>query len=123
MVEVPFLWVLELSLASATSFSHQQLTTTEPQQSYNPLTHLPTPHRLTDFSLVPLIISWHGPYRKHRSSVAVQLLGLCLLAEPLPSNGSTCHNIYNNLSSEFINILEVAIFILVKNNYVFLLAD
>jgi hypothetical protein len=28
----PFLWVPELSPASATSFSHQQLTTTEPQR-------------------------------------------------------------------------------------------
>jgi hypothetical protein len=34
----PFLWVLELSPASATSFSQQQLTTTELQQSSNSLT-------------------------------------------------------------------------------------
>jgi hypothetical protein len=43
----PFLWVRELSPASATSFSQQQLTTTEPG-SYltSSLTHQPT-HRLT----------------------------------------------------------------------------
>jgi hypothetical protein len=57
----PFLWVPELSQASAISFQQQQLTTTETQQ-------------LSDCQLVLLITSRHGPSRKHRSSVAVQLL-------------------------------------------------
>jgi hypothetical protein len=52
-----FLWVPELSPASATTFSEQQFTTTEPQQSSNKLTHQATT----------------------RSSVAVY--------GPLPSNG------------------------------------
>jgi hypothetical protein len=40
----PFLWVPELLLASAISFSQQQLTTTELQQFSNSLTHQPTLH-------------------------------------------------------------------------------
>jgi hypothetical protein len=34
-----------------------------------------------------LITSRHRPYRKHGSSVVMQALRLCLLAELLPSNG------------------------------------
>jgi hypothetical protein len=81
----PFLRVPELSPASATSFSQQQLTATEPQRLSNSLTHqtnstqsltnrLTPLHWLTDWthsSLTALfIISRHGPHRKYRSSVA-----------------------------------------------------
>jgi hypothetical protein len=38
-------------------------------------------------SIVLLITSRHGPRRKHRSSVAVQLLLSCMFVELLPSNG------------------------------------
>jgi hypothetical protein len=38
VIGFPFLWVPELSPASATSFSQQQFTTTEPQQFPNSLT-------------------------------------------------------------------------------------
>jgi hypothetical protein len=40
MATFPFLWVLKLSLASATSFSQQQFTTTEPQLLSNSLQQL-----------------------------------------------------------------------------------
>jgi hypothetical protein len=44
-------------------------------------------------SMALLITSRHRPRRKYSFSVAVQLLLSCTFAEPLPSNGSTCHNI------------------------------
>jgi hypothetical protein len=47
MVNVPFLLVPELSVASAASFSQQQLTTTEPQQFSNSLTNSVT-HQQTN---------------------------------------------------------------------------
>jgi hypothetical protein len=59
----PFLWVPELSPASATSFSQQQLITNEPQQFFNCKSYL-----------FPLITSRLGRRRKHRSSVVMQLL-------------------------------------------------
>jgi hypothetical protein len=34
----------------------------------------PLTHSLTNQLTVPLITSWHGPQRKHRSIIAVQLL-------------------------------------------------
>jgi hypothetical protein len=65
----PFLCVLEMSPSAATSFSQQQHTT-DPQRLSNSLTL----HSLSNFSNVLLITSRHVPRRKHRSSVALQLL-------------------------------------------------
>jgi hypothetical protein len=48
----PFLWVPELSLASATSFSQQQLIITEPQ---------PSSKQLIDFTLRLVAISHQPP--------------------------------------------------------------
>jgi hypothetical protein len=48
---LPFLWVSELSLALATSFSQQQLTTAEPQQLSYSLTNSPANSVLTDWLL------------------------------------------------------------------------
>jgi hypothetical protein len=65
-----FRWISELPQASTTSFS-QKLLTTEPQRLPNLLqfTHQPTNTSLTDSSTY-----WHGPRRKHRFSIALQLL-------------------------------------------------
>jgi hypothetical protein len=69
------LWVPELSPASATSFSQQQLTKIERQQSSNSpnnYSSLHSTHSTDSTSLsVLLITSRHGPHRKLRSSVAV----------------------------------------------------
>jgi hypothetical protein len=108
----PFLWVPEWSLASATSFSQQQLTMTGPQQLSNSSLTL----QLTDW-LVLLITSWHGPCRKQRSSVAEQLLPRkhaslrshyivtalveLLISRLVPSNGSICHN-----NEEYLNYVS-----------------
>jgi hypothetical protein len=89
----------ELSPASATSPSQQELTMTEPQRLCNSLTHQPTPHSLTHslHQLVLLIKSRHGPQRKHHSFIAVycrcpQTAAVWLLiSRSLPSNGPTCH--------------------------------
>jgi hypothetical protein len=83
----PFLWIPELFLASATGFSQQQLTVTEPQQSSHLVTNqlLFTSLNSTDFSslTVLLITSWHGPLPSNCR---------CLIVSwSLPSNGSTCH--------------------------------
>jgi hypothetical protein len=59
------------------------------------VTHQPTNSKwltqLSELISVLLITSWHGPHRKHCSSIAVYgplPSNGCLL----PSNGSTCHN-------------------------------
>jgi hypothetical protein len=65
---ISFLWVSQLSPASATSFSQQQLTTTVPQQSSDWLTDWLT-HSLTHSSLTgPTCNNRHGLCRKHHSS-------------------------------------------------------
>jgi hypothetical protein len=70
----PYFWLPNYRSASATGFSQQQLTRTEPHQSSNSLTHSPTnSFRLTqlnwtnstDCMLIPFP---HGPHRKHRST-------------------------------------------------------
>jgi hypothetical protein len=55
------------------------------------LTHSLT-HSPTNSSLVLFVTSRHGPHRRHRSSVAKQLLRSCwgsheIATQPLPSNG------------------------------------
>jgi hypothetical protein len=108
-----FLWIPELSPASATSFSQQQLTTTQLQRSSNSLTHSPTNWTISLHWLQLLttpaynVSAWTA--RKHRSCVAEQLLSwkhaclrnhylvtavaFMLIWRSLPSNGSACHNI------------------------------
>jgi hypothetical protein len=54
------------SRASATSFSQQQFTTTEHQQSSDRLTHQPS-HSIPLFLIVLLTTSRHGPHRRQRS--------------------------------------------------------
>jgi hypothetical protein len=74
-----FLSVSELSLASATSFLQQQLTTTEPQQFSNSLTHQPTSSLHSTNSLTAWTNSLtvlHGPQKEHRPSLL--LFNCCL---------------------------------------------
>jgi hypothetical protein len=68
----PFLWVPELSPASATSFSQQQLTRTEPQQFSDWLTQ-----SLTNQLLFTSLNSTDSDHTKHPLAVY----------GPLPSNG------------------------------------
>jgi hypothetical protein len=67
----PFLWVPELFLASTTNFlQQQQLTRTD-----------------CSSQLVPLITSWHEPYRKHHSSLYFSCChGTCLYVKSLLSD-------------------------------------
>jgi hypothetical protein len=70
-------------LPASHSISSQLLNRSSPPT--NSLSHQPT--LFTNSLLVLCITSQHAPRRKHCSSVAVELLRSCLLAEPLPSNG------------------------------------
>jgi hypothetical protein len=67
----PFLWVPELFPASATNFLQQQLTRTDCSSQF-----------------VPLITSWHEPYRKHHSSLLYFSCchGTCLYVKSLLSD-------------------------------------
>jgi hypothetical protein len=104
----PFPWISELSPASATTLSQQQLRKTELQPFSNSLTQSLTnqPAELKWLSLsVLLIASRHRPHRKQRIITAEES---CLFAKPLlsngcctadsfdvdASNGSTRHNVY-----------------------------
>jgi hypothetical protein len=69
----PFLWVPELSPASSTRFSQQQLTMTELQQFCDWLTQsLTNQTQLNCLSLTALLTSsWHRLHRKHHSIIGV----------------------------------------------------
>jgi hypothetical protein len=78
----PFFWVPRLSPASATSFSQQQLTITEPQLLSDSLTHQPTPLTCPAYN-ISAQTAQKTPFLCCNSIVAMQT---CLFAKPLLSN-------------------------------------
>jgi hypothetical protein len=81
-----FFWLPELSPASAISFSQQRLKTTAPQRLTKDSTHY---------------IVLHGPHRKLRSSVAVQLL----LSDGMSYSVVACATIGTNCAENIIPLL------------------
>jgi hypothetical protein len=77
-----FLWIPELSPASATSFSQQQLTIIEPQYSNQP-TNNSTITNCPAYN----ISARSAQKRPFQYCCAIVAMEICLFVKPLPSNG------------------------------------